>query len=111
MPDKTRDFGLFIDGLRLDRNMSRDELTEGIISSSQYKRYLRGDSSIPNSVLIQIADRLKFSISDIHLMFRSKSDKQYKKITRIYNKIRDNKFTEANKQLFQTIINYFSTFV
>jgi transcriptional regulator with XRE-family HTH domain len=97
MPDKARDFGLFIDGLRLDRNITREELTEGIISLSQYKRYLRGDSSIPNSVLIQIADRLKFSISDIHLMFRLKSDKQYKIITEIYNKTKENKFEEAKE--------------
>lgn len=97
MSDNARDFGLFIDGLRIDRSMSREELTEGIISLSQFKRYLRGNSSVPNSVLIQLADRLKFSISDIHLMFRAKSDKQYKKITKIYNKIRLNEFNEAKK--------------
>ncbi len=95
MEDNSRDFGLFIDGLRIDRNLSREDLTDEIISLSQYKRYLRGAASIPNSILIQLADRLKFSISDIYLMYRSRSDNQYKKISNIYIKIKENKFKEA----------------
>lgn len=95
MTDNERDFGLFIDGLRLSRNISREELINDIISLSQYKRYLRGASSIPNSVLIQIADRLKLRISDIHFMYKQKSDKQYKRIHRIYTEIRDNNYEKA----------------
>ena len=97
MSDNERDFGLFIDGLRISRNISREELINDIISLSQYKRYLRGASSIPNSVLILIADRLKLRISDIHFMYKQKSDKQYKKIQNIYTYIRDNNFEEAYK--------------
>jgi len=46
MENKAREFGLFIDGLRLERNISREDLCDGIMSLSQYKRYLRGDTSI-----------------------------------------------------------------
>lgn len=97
METDTREFGLFIDGLRLERNMSREDLCENVISLSQYKRYLRGDASIPNNKLVQIADRLKFSISEIHTMYTHRSDKQYNKINDIYNLIQMHKYNEAYK--------------
>jgi hypothetical protein len=55
------------------------------MSLSQYKRYLRGDTSIPNNKLLQIADRLKFSISDIHILYQKRHDKQLSQIEEIYN--------------------------
>jgi len=95
METDSREFGLFIDGLRLERNMSREDLCDEIISLSQYKRYLRGDSSIPNIKLVQIADKLKFSISDIHLLFQNRSDNQLSKINVVYGLIQSRKFQEA----------------
>ena len=72
MENKAREFGLFIDGLRLERNISREDLCDGIMSLSQYKRYLRGDTSMPNAKLVQLADKLKFSITDIYGLFGKK---------------------------------------
>ncbi|QMS85604.1 helix-turn-helix domain-containing protein [Candidatus Xianfuyuplasma coldseepsis] len=97
MSTNAREFGLFIDGLRLDRNMSREDLCDGIISLSQYKRYLRGDTSIPNDILVQIADRLNYSISDLHLLFLKKSDSQLEQINNIFNLIKQRKFDDAYK--------------
>lgn len=87
MENENREFGLFIDGLRLERNMSREDLCEGIMSLSQYKRYLRGDTSIPNGKLVQIAEKLKFSINDIHFLFRKKHNDEYNQIDDIYSDI------------------------
>jgi len=95
MSDNARDFGLFIDGLRIDRNISREDLTEGIISLSQYKRYLRGAASIPNSILIMIADRLKFSISGLHQIYQAKQDSQYSKVLSIYSLIKQLEYEKA----------------
>lgn len=95
MDDKTREFGLFIDGLRIERNLSREDLCDGIMSLSQYKRYLRGDTSIPNAKLVQLADRLMFSISDIYSLFGKRHNEIYKKIWNIYNLIKKNKSKEA----------------
>lgn len=95
MSEDSRDFGLFIDGLRLDRNMSREELVDGIVSLSQYKRYLRGASSIPNGILIQLADRLKFSITGLYNTYEVKQDMQKKKIINIYSLMRSSKHKEA----------------
>ncbi len=95
MEDNAREFGLFIDGLRIERQLSRESLCEGIMSLSQYKRYLRGDTSIPNNKLLLLADRLKFSISDLHIMYRSRQDTQFKKIGKINKLIRERQYRNA----------------
>jgi len=95
MSNELREFGLFLDGLRLERNISREDLCEGIMSLSQYKRYLRGDTSVPNGKLVMIADRLKFSISDIHFLFNKNHNNEYNKILRIYDLIKEEQFTPA----------------
>jgi len=95
MENDAREFGLFIDGIRLERNMSREDLCDEIMSLSQYKRYLRGDTSIPNGKLVLIAERLRFSINDIHFMFRKKHNDEYNTIIKIYNKIKSNEYNDA----------------
>lgn len=101
MRNETREFGLFIDGLRLERGHSREELCEGIMSLSQYKRYLRGDTSIPNSKLVQIADRLKFSIMDLHSLFSIKHNNEYSKLLSIYELIKASKFQDAYDEIMK----------
>jgi len=95
MQNKSRELGLFIDGLRLEKGITRENLCEEIMSLSQYKRYLRGDTSIPNGKLVQIADRLKFSIADIHILFGKKHNEELNKISSIYRLIRTNNYQEA----------------
>ncbi len=95
MENKAREFGLFIDGLRLERNISREDLCDGIMSLSQYKRYLRGDTSMPNGKLVQLADKLKFSINDIYGLFGKKHNENHKKIWEIYTLIKKNEFNAA----------------
>ncbi len=95
MENKAREFGLFIDGLRLERNISREDLCDGIMSLSQYKRYLRGDTSMPNAKLVQLADKLMFSITDIYGLFGKKHNENYKKIWNIYKLIKTNEFKKA----------------
>lgn len=95
MENKAREFGLFIDGLRIERNISRDDLCDEIMSLSQYKRYLRGDTSIPNAKLVQLADKLKFRITDIYSLFEKKHNENSKKIWEVYNLIKTNQLNKA----------------
>jgi transcriptional regulator with XRE-family HTH domain len=101
LSEQTKEFGLFIDGLRIDRHLSREDLCSGIISISQYKRYLNGSTSIPNDKLIKLADRLNFSISEIHSLFQSKYNNQYRKILEIYNLIKRRNYEEAYKKAIE----------
>lgn len=102
MENKAREFGLFIDGLRIERNISRENLCDGIMSLSQYKRYLKGDTSIPNSKLVQLSDKLMFNITDIYSLFGKKHNENYKKIWDIYNLIKRNESKKA-LQLAETL--------
>ena len=95
MENTAREFGLFIDGLRLERNVTREDLCHEIMSLSQYKRYLRGDTSIPNAKLVQLADKLKFSINDIYRLFSKKHNEDYNKIWKIYLLIKTNDYKNA----------------
>jgi hypothetical protein len=65
------------------------------MSLSQYKRYLRGDTSIPNNKLLQIADRLKFTISEIHKLYQDRSNTQLRRIDQIYTMTRSKHYEDA----------------
>lgn len=95
MNEQSKEFGLFIDGLRIDRKLSREDLCDEIISISQYKRYLNGSASIPNNKLIELADRLNFSISEIHSLFQKKHNIQYNQIIEVFTQIKHNNFQVA----------------
>jgi len=97
MNAEARDFGLFIDGLRLERDLSREDLCNNIMSLSQYKRYLRGDTSIPNRKLILIADKLRFSINELHILFSRKYDIDKNKVLHLYKLVHEQKVEEAYK--------------
>ena len=57
LDNEAKEFGLFIDGLRLERNISREDLCDNVLSLSQYKRYLKGEASIPNDKIVLLADK------------------------------------------------------
>ena len=109
MSVNSNDFGLFIDGIRLDRNMSREDLIDGIVSLSQYKRYLRGATSIPNTILLELADRLKFSVSELYMAYSSKQDIQYKKIYEVYLLNKQYKYEEAYEKAKKLVKEKFIT--
>jgi len=98
MDNKAKEFGLFIDGLRISRNLSREELTDDVMSISQYKRYIRGDTSIPNSKLLELADRLRFNIYDIHFLFDKQNNNEYENVVSIYIDLTKNEFEKAYKK-------------
>lgn len=95
MDHNSREFALFIDGIRLERGISREDLIEGIISLSQYKRYLRGAAAIPNNVVVQIADRLRYSINDFYSLFTKKHNSEYNQLISIFKLIQSEQYQKA----------------
>lgn len=91
----SRDFALFIDGIRIERGLTRLDLIDEIISLSQYKRYLRGAAEIPNNVVIQLADRLKYNITDFYTLYTKKHGKEHNQIRSIYYLIQADQYVEA----------------
>ena len=95
MDPNSREFALFIDGIRIERSLSREDLIEDIVSLSQYKRYLRGITAIPNNIVIQLADRLKYSINDFYSLFTKKHSNEHNEILDIYILIKNQQYKEA----------------
>jgi len=99
MESMSREFALFIDGIRIERGISRLDLIDGIISLSQYKRYLRGVTAIPNDIILEIASRLKYSITDLYSLYTRKHSKEDTLIREVYNELRIGRFQEAYEKL------------
>jgi hypothetical protein len=56
---------------------------------------LNGSTSIPNNKLILLADRLNFSIAEIHFLFNIQYNKQYNKILEVFKLIKNSSYQEA----------------
>ena len=95
MDSNSMEFALFIDGIRLERGISREDLIYDIVSLSQYKRYLRGITAIPNNIVIELADKLRYSINDFYSLFTSKHNSELSTLMDIYDLIQNHKFEDA----------------
>lgn len=95
----SKEFALFIDGIRIERGLSRLDLTEDIISLSQYKRYLRGAASIPNDIVLELANKLRYNISDLYALYTRKHSREDNELREIYNLILSYNYDEAYKSL------------
>jgi len=111
----SKEFSLFIDGIRIEKGLSRIDLIDGIVSLSQYKRYLRGVASFPNDVIIKIANRLNYDITDLYSLYSKKYNKEDLILREIYKLIQSFKYKEAELKLNEVnsellISNYYKTF-
>jgi hypothetical protein len=111
----SREFALFIDGIRIEKGMTRIDFIDEIVSLSQYKRYLKGAAPIPNNIIILLADRLKYNITDLYLLYSRKHNKEAQELNEIYNiliqldyKTAYEKLKNFNAELI--ISNYYKSF-
>jgi tetratricopeptide (TPR) repeat protein len=95
----SREFALFIDGIRIERGITRVDFIDEIVSLSQYKRYLKGAAPIPNNIVIQLADRLKYNITDLYSIYTRKYSKEDHELKDIYKLIQNYKYQEAYEKL------------
>lgn len=94
-----------IEELRVQRNIKRKALCEGILSDRQYRRYLNGHSSMPNEKVIAFVDRLGIDLFDFYLEFSNKSQLVLNKLKNAFNLINKSKFHEA-KYILESIDEY-----
>lgn len=99
MDSFSREFALFIDGIRLERGTSRLDLIDGIVSLSQYKRYLRGVTAIPNDIVLELASRLKYSITDLYTLYTKKHSKEDIVIRALYEDIQKGQYHDAQEKI------------
>ena len=101
MKTTSQEFGLFIDNLRNSRNMSREDFVEGIVSTRQYHRYLKGETSITNNKIILLVDKLEMNFLNVYKLFIYGENTEYKLVSNIYSLILSFNYVEANKLINQ----------
>jgi len=71
--DKTElNLGIYLDNLRKSRNIPRGEFVDGIMSERQYRRFLKGESSIPFINVGLLVDKLGMNFSSFYTLFQNK---------------------------------------
>ncbi|MCK5388240.1 MAG: helix-turn-helix transcriptional regulator [Candidatus Izimaplasma sp.] len=95
MDNTSQDFGIFIDNIRSSRNMSKEDFVEGILSTRQFQRYLKGESSISIDKILKLIDKLELEFFTIYNLFLKSSSFEYNMINEIYYHIMSLEFKEA----------------
>jgi hypothetical protein len=86
----SRELALFFDRLRLERGMSQLDFIFGIVSIRQYRRYLSGDSMIPQDIVGMLAKKLGFKPEHIIMDFEAVRIEESKRVTAYYNAVINN---------------------
>ena len=97
MKDTSQDFGLFIDNLRVSRKISRENFVDGILSTRQYQRYLKGETSITNANLFQLINKLEMSILTIYSLFANTENSEFNYVSKIYNHLANMNYKMSDK--------------
>ena len=95
MQNTSQDFGLFIDKIRISRKIRQDDFVDGILSTRQYLRFLKGESAISNEKIFKLVDRLEMNFLNIYSLFFSQEDKEHTYISQIYFNIINMKYKDA----------------
>jgi len=82
---KSNTLCILIEQMRSARNISQTEFVGDVISMRQYRRYLKGESDLPFTVLDQLAAKLGLTTDTILREFETARIKETKKINRLYN--------------------------
>jgi len=109
MDNTSQEFGLFIDSIRSSRNMSREDFVDGIISTRQFQRYLKGESSITNDKIFQLIDRLEMNILNVYKLFINRQNTEYNYISNLYNLIVLFNYKDAFAIINKTDVDSFSS--
>lgn len=97
--DQSREFALFIDKLRVFRNISQEDFLFEIVSMRQYRRYMNGDSTLSYHILDQLANRLGFNAEFIIMELETEKLKQTKLINDLYNAVAGKNIDKAKELL------------
>ena len=102
MQNTSRDFGLFIENIRVSRKILQEDFVDGILSKRQYQRYLKGESAISNEKMIKLVDKLELEFFSVYNRYLKSSDIEHKMVNELYNFIISLEF----KKSFELVKEY-----
>ena len=78
-------YGRLIDQIRKDRNISRVDLCEDIMSVRNFQRFSTGDVSVSNDKIVKLIDRLNLDYFTFQEIYKSKYENEYSKLKEAFN--------------------------
>lgn len=88
-----------LDDIRINKNVTIEDLCDGITDSRQFRRYKSGYSDLPFSKLKAFCDKLKISLNDFYYSLLQKDRKIYSKLAEIYDTCQASDYDEAQEKL------------
>ncbi|BCR35862.1 hypothetical protein [Mariniplasma anaerobium] len=82
---KSNTLCIYIERLRIARHISQETFLHEIVSIRQYRRYLKGESDIPFSVISQLTTRLGMKTDTILREFEVAKIEETSKMNNLYN--------------------------
>lgn len=82
---KSNTLCIYIEQLRVARHISQETFLHEIVSIRQYRRYLKGESDIPFSIISQLTAKLGMKTDTILREFEVAKIEETSKMTKLYN--------------------------
>ncbi len=97
MPDLkySQELALYFDMLRFHKHVTQESFTHGIISMRQYRRYLHGDSKIPQYVVNALSKKLGFKPEYLILEFEAAKFKENQYANDYHNAVINQDYEKA----------------
>jgi transcriptional regulator with XRE-family HTH domain len=76
---------IYIERLRIARHISQETFVDGVVSIRQYRRYLKGESEVPFSVIHQLTSKLGLKTDTILREFEVAKVEETIKLNKLYN--------------------------
>jgi transcriptional regulator with XRE-family HTH domain len=92
-------YGSLIDKIRKDRNLTRQELCDDIMSVRNYQRFASNEISISNDKIIKLIDRLGLDYFTFYDIYKSNDGDKFNGLRKAYGYAINWQFEEAEKEL------------
>jgi len=76
---------IYIERFRSAKKISQENLTEGIVSLRQYRRYLNGESDMPFHIFLQMVDNLGLKTETVLREMENVRYEEYQYANKLYN--------------------------
>lgn len=67
--DRYTDMMVFLDSLRINKKISKQELCKDICSTRAYSRYLTGETEVSFDILLKLIERINLSLRDFSVLY------------------------------------------
>jgi len=78
-------YGALIEKIRKDRNLSREDLCDNIMSKRNYQRFASGEVSISSDKIFKLVNNLGLDVYSIQNIYKKTTTDEYSKLIEAYN--------------------------